>query len=99
MSTRKVSFRTLLGGSIVRRSVPLLVLCLVLGPVILVCAGHYVELPLFRDSGMYQYAAWCLLHGERLYSTVALPEGPFIYLIDIPAQLLSGTHDAGFRTL
>ena len=42
---------------------------------------NYCQAPLFRDPAMYIYVAWCLAKGERIYDTIATPDGPLIYLI------------------
>jgi hypothetical protein len=52
---------------------------------------------LFKDVNMYQYGAWCLLHGERLYRDIATPDGPLIVVIHALVQLFTRTSEQGFH--
>jgi hypothetical protein len=79
-----------------RRLAPLLVVAGLL-PWLVFSVPNYIDQPLFRDSGMFQYVAWCIRKGERLYDTVTMPDGPFIYLIHIPIQIVCGPSDRAFR--
>jgi hypothetical protein len=76
-----------------------LVLPLVLAPWLVVCADNYLHGLLYRDSPMFLYVAWCVRHGERLYQTVAMPDGPFACVIHLVLQVLGGANtDAAFRS-
>ncbi len=68
-----------------------------LAPWLCVCVRRYVDQPLNGDTGIFQYVAWCLRRGERLYDTIAMPDGPFVYLIHVPVQLLFGHGEWRFR--
>ncbi len=76
-----------------------LVLVLATAPWLYFFAKHYTSQPLFRDPGMFQYVGWCLRHGERLYDTVSMPDGPFIHFWHAFLQTLGGTTDRAFRTI
>jgi hypothetical protein len=52
----------------------------VLLPWLCVCARYYANGSVFRDTTMFNYASWCLLHGERMYGTVAVMDGPFCWI-------------------
>ncbi|MCK6533091.1 MAG: hypothetical protein L6Q84_08975 [Polyangiaceae bacterium] len=58
-----------------------LIIALTCAPWIFLGWANYSQAPLFRDPAMYVYAAWCLAKGERIYDTIATPDGPLIYLI------------------
>lgn len=58
-----------------------LIIALTCAPWIFLGWANYTQAPLFRDPGMYVYVAWCLAKGERIYDTIATPDGPLIYLI------------------
>jgi hypothetical protein len=79
------------------RLAPLL-LVLGLAPWIYVAVPHYLDQPLNGDTGIFQYVAWCIRRGERLYDTIAMPDGPFVYLLHIPIQRLFGLSERSFRT-
>jgi hypothetical protein len=74
-----------------------LLLPLGLWPWLATAAVHYAQAPLFRDAGIYQYAAWCMRKGERIYDTIATPDGPVIYIVHAVLQLFTGTSESGFR--
>ena len=52
----------------------------------------------FRDTNMFDYAAWCMLHGERIYDRVATPDGPLVYILHAALQLVApGSDDSAYR--
>jgi hypothetical protein len=59
--------------------------------------AHFVHHTLYFDPINYQYTAWCIRHGERLYDTVGVPDGPFITMLHAAVQTLVGESDAAFR--
>ena len=59
--------------------------------------AHFVPHTLYFDPINYQYTAWCIRHGERLYDTVGVPDGPFITMLHAAVQTLVGESDAAFR--
>ena len=73
------------------------VLALALAPWILYCARSYPDHALYFDHSMYQYTAWCIRHGERLYRDVAVPDGPFITWLHALVQIFAGESDRAFR--
>jgi hypothetical protein len=78
------------------RLAPLL-LVVGLAPWLWVCVPRYVDQPLNGDTGIFQYVAWCIRRGERLYDTIAMPDGPFVYLVHLPVQALVGRGEWRFR--
>lgn len=79
------------------RAVAAIATACVLVPLVAYCARSYPRHALYFDQTMYQYTAWCLRHGERLYDTVAVPDGPLITWIHAAVQMLVGTSDPAFR--
>jgi hypothetical protein len=74
-----------------------LVLPLALLPFLAVAFGNYVPQTLYFDAINYQYTAWCVRHGERLYRTVGVPDGPFITVLHALVQMVVGESDHAFR--
>jgi hypothetical protein len=74
-----------------------LILPLLLLPWIGSSFAHFVHHTLYFDPINYQYTAWCVRHGERLYDTVGVPDGPFITMLHAFVQILVGQSDAAFR--
>jgi hypothetical protein len=74
-----------------------LLLAVGLAPWIYVCVPHYVDQPLSGDTGIFQYVAWCLRRGERLYDTIVMPDGPFVYLIHLLVQCFMGSGEGSLR--
>lgn len=91
-----VNVRGLHRPGVVRVGVPAVV-AIALVPWIVVCARTYPAHPLQFDHTIYQYTAWCIRHGERLYGDVAVPDGPFITWLHALVQSLVGESDAAFR--
>jgi hypothetical protein len=85
-----------LTASVAPRLAPLL-LVVGLAPWIYLCVPHYVDYPLNGDTGIFQYVTWCIRKGERLYDTITMPDGPFVYLIHLPVQRLLGHGEEAFR--
>jgi hypothetical protein len=75
-----------------------LLLCVALLPWVAIGCRHWWNYGvLFRDVNMYQYGAWCLLKGERLYRDFATPDGPLIFIIHALIQLVSKRSEQDFR--
>lgn len=75
-----------------------LAIALVFTPWIWACWVNYTHGLLYRDSPIFLYVAWCVRHGERLYDTVAMPDGPFACVIHLFLQVLGGANtDGAFR--
>jgi hypothetical protein len=53
--------------------------------------------PLFSDTLVFQYQAWCIRHGLHLYRDVGTADGPFINYLQAAIQVFSGLSDHGFR--
>ncbi len=66
-------------------------------PWLYVAWGNYTQALLFRDPAMFQYAAWCMRKGERIYDTIATPDGPLIYLIHAGLQVFAKASESEFR--
>src|SRR4029077_5417608 len=49
------------------------------------------------DHSLYQYTAWSVRHGDRLYRDVAVPDGPFITWLHAIIQIIAGESDRSFR--
>jgi hypothetical protein len=79
-----------------RDAAPLL-LPLAMSPWLYVALRHYAQAPLFQDVGMYQYIAWCMRKGERIYQSIAVPDGPLIVLVHAVLQLYAGVSEVAFR--
>lgn len=76
---------------------PLLVVVACLPWLAIACKHWWRFKYLFKDVNMYQYGAWCLLHGERLYGGIATPDGPLIFIIHALVQLVTKTSEQGFH--
>jgi hypothetical protein len=74
-----------------------LVVLVALAPWLAICCWNYVHGMLNRDTMMFLYAAWCVAHGERLYSTIAIPDGPFACVLHLSFLLVAGVSDHRFR--
>jgi hypothetical protein len=72
-------------------------IAITLVPWIVICARTYPAHPLQFDHTIYQYTAWCIRHGERLYGDVAMPDGPFITWLHALIQIIAGESDRAFR--
>ncbi len=79
------------------RDVAPLVLPLGLFPFLAVAFSNYAPHTLYFDAINYQYTAWCVRHGERLYDTVGVPDGPFITILHAVVQMLVGESAPAFR--
>jgi hypothetical protein len=81
------------------RIVAPLVVVVVLAPWLVLCISNYVHGLLNRDSMMFLYAAWSVMHGSRLYETITVPDGPFAVVLHMLFLLGSGTDEHKFRVL
>ena len=79
-----------------REAAPL-VLPLTLAPWLLVCLHHYAVGAVWRDTTMMTYASWCMLHGDRIYDTVAMMDGPLAFLTHAILLLVGGLDVALWR--
>ena len=62
-------------------------------------AHNYSRGLLYNDSTMFLYIAWCVRHGARLYEAVGMPDGPFVCVLHLVMQLVTGTSEPAFRRL
>ncbi len=79
----------------VPRTLAPLILAVLMAPWLYFCRDNYIHGLLYRDSTMFLYVAWCVRHGERLYDTVAMPDGPFACVIHMVLQFFGHTNDDG----
>jgi hypothetical protein len=68
-----------------------------IAPWLLVCMRHYANGTVWRDVSMYVYPAWCIVHGERLYDTIAVPDGPLAVLLHMVMLLFGGMREEAWR--
>jgi hypothetical protein len=76
-----------------------LAILVALSPWLGICCWNYCKGLLNRDAMMFLYASWSVLHGERLYSTISIPDGPFPCLLHMLFLLGGGMDDHRFRVL
>jgi hypothetical protein len=88
--------RALRDRAVMREAAPL-VLPLVLAPWLAVCLNHYAFGVVWRDSTMMTYASWCMLHGDRIYDSVAMMDGPLAFLTHAALLLVGGLDMASWR--
>jgi hypothetical protein len=96
LGTRIVSW---LGSPGLGASVAPLVLPAVLIPWLWLCWRNCTHGLLYRDTTMFLYVAWCVRHGERLYDTVAMPDGPLVCLLHMLLQGLAGSSERAIRVV
>ena len=53
--------------------------------------------PLFGDTAMMQYTAWCVRHGMRLYRDMGSTDGPYIHFLQALIQIFLGESDRALR--
>jgi hypothetical protein len=70
---------------------------IILLPLVIFCARSYGEHALYFDQMIYQYTAWSIRHGDKLYDSVAVLDGPLITLLHAGIQTIAGESDAAFR--
>lgn len=79
-----------------------------LAPLCLLFVGAYTTVdalygltfaPLGRDQGIFQYTAWALRHGERLYVDFHEINGPLPHVLHWVYQLLGGEDSRTFRLI
>ena len=68
-----------------------------LAPWLGVAMWNFVQGHIYLDSTMFLYVAWCVRHGERLYQTIAQPDGPFVTIVHLVLLGLGGISESGFR--
>ena len=73
------------------------VLPLVLLPFVAPLIRKELNEPLFGDTAVFQYVAWCMRHGMRLYRDIGMADGPFIYYLHVAIQTVAGLTDRDFR--
>jgi len=76
-----------------------LAFALVLSPWFYLAFKNYRDAAVYRDITMFNYAAFCIRKGERIYDTVATPDGPLIYWIEALFQSVYGVNDKVQRQL
>lgn len=55
--------------------------------------------PLGRDQGIFQYTAWAITQGDRLYVDLREVNGPLTHLVHLAFLALGGASTHGFRSL
>jgi hypothetical protein len=90
--------RALRDPRLARELVPL-ALPLALYPWLHYCCHHYEKANVFRDTTTLTYVSWCIMHGERLYDTVSLMDGPLAYITHAAMLLWGGFSEAAWRQL
>jgi len=101
----RAAYRRLLeGGRRLRegygwRDVAPLLLPVLFAPWLWVAARNFAGAAMWSDVNMFNYAGWCLRKGERLYDTIAVPDGPFVIAIHALVTLIAGTGDQALRRL
>ena len=92
-----VELRALVGRALhdrdVLREVAPLAVTVTVAPWLYLALGNYRDGAIFRDVAMFNYAAFCIRKGERMYDTIATPDGPLIYWIEAILQTIAGTSD------
>lgn len=58
-----------------------------------------VRVPFGRDQGIFQYTAWAVSQGQRLYLDIHDANGPLATWIHLLFQKLGGANEQRFRTL
>ena len=100
---RLVELRALLGRTLrdadVLREIAPLAFTIAVAPWMYLALKNYRDGAVFRDIKMFNYAAFCIRKGERMYDTVATPDGPLIYWIEAIFQTVTGTNDKLQRRL
>jgi len=72
-------------------------LTVVLWPWLAVCIRNYGHGTVWRDTPMYTYPAWCVLHGDRLYDAIGVPDGPLAILIHLGMVIVGGLKEDWWR--
>jgi len=80
-----------------RRALAPFAVPLALAPLIMSAMRTNLREPLFSDSLVFQYTAWCIRHGLRLYRDVGAQDGPTIHYLHAAIQAIVGITDRGFR--
>ena len=83
-----------------RRSLRILVPAVValgLLPFVLPMVPMELKEPLFGDTIVYEYTAWCIRHGLKIYRDAGMMDGPFIHFLMAGMQALYGITDRAFR--
>ena len=62
------------------------------------CAYNLSYATLGRDTGIYQFVAWAIHHGQRPYVDIRENNGPFVYVEHLVALALGGRNEHVFRT-
>jgi hypothetical protein len=89
-ATRTSWLGTVRHDPLVWRELAPLLIPLTAAPWLLACVVNFLRAPVFRDVSMMNFAAWSMLHGDRIYEDTAIPDGPFVYILHAALQLLAG---------
>lgn len=73
------------------------VIFIALFPFVIPLVQMEVNEPLFGDTAMMQYTAWCMRHGMRLYRDMGSTDGPFIHFLQAAIQIFLGESDRALR--
>lgn len=76
-----------------------LVVALVAAPFVLGAMHRASWATLGRDQGIFQYVAWAIREGDRLYADVRDVNGPLVALVHLVIQMLGGADEHRFRLL
>lgn len=76
-----------------------LVVVVLAAPFLLVAAHRASWTTLGRDQGIFQYVAWAIARGDKLYSDVRDVNGPLVALVHFVLLKLGGADEHRFRVL
>jgi hypothetical protein len=91
------SFVDAVGSAPLWRELAPACLTVALWPWLSVCIRNYGHGTVWRDTPMYTYPAWCILHGGRLYDSIGVPDGPLAILIHLGMVVVGGLNEAAWR--
>lgn len=75
-----------------------MVVFLTLFPFVVPLVQMELNEPLFGDTAMMQYTAWCIRHGMRLYRDMGSTDGPYIHFLQALIQVFFGESDRALRS-
>jgi hypothetical protein len=76
-----------------------LVVPLAVAPWLAICVQNYAHGNVWRDTTLLNYASWCMLHGDRIYSTVSMMDGPLAFISHAILVLVGGFDESAWRQL
>ncbi len=84
-------FRSAANDPTILRELAPLSLVILLSPWLYLALKNYRDAAVFRDVNMFNYGAFCIRKGERMYDTIATPDGPLIYWLTALFQTIADT--------